>query len=80
MNKPSAFDVLNEMSRRNMKSLKGFGLSNIISVRAGKQRGSITIMVDNETATKIMLQEPIKFMLIVADADDYKKVENELVD
>ena len=78
MAKIPAFQVLGEMSRRNLKSIRGFGLSLITSARVGKKEGSITIRVDKETATKVMLQQPIRFMLIVADDEEYRKVEEEM--
>ena len=75
-----AFDVLKEMSRRDMKSLKGFGLGNIKSARVSvKQKcGFVEIAVDVPTALLVMAQKPIRFMLIVADNEDFERVEKEL--
>jgi len=38
MNKITAFDVLKEMGKRNMKTLKAFGLSNVTYITDGKKR------------------------------------------
>ena len=78
MSKPTAFEVLSEMSNRNTKSLKGFGRNNIISVHTGKTHATLALAIDNETATRLMMQDPIHFMLIVAGDEDYKRIEAEL--
>lgn len=71
------FDVLKTMCDRNM-NIRAFPASNITYVKTGKQFGSITMNVDNETATKIMNGTPIIFSLIIADVTEFDKVKKEL--
>lgn len=75
----SNFDVLKTMSERNLK-IKSFPLSNVInaSASAGKEHGSITIMVDNKTVYDFMVGNPMVFALIVADANEFEKIKAEL--
>lgn len=70
------FDVLKIMSERNMK-IKSFPLSNMTYITTGKEVGRITLMIDNETAADIMAGKPVVFALIVADADEFKRIDRE---
>ena len=76
--RPNGFDVLREMGHRNLQSLKSFPLSNVTRIRAGKKYGSITIMVDNGTAHALMAGDKVRFMLVIAGEEDFRKVEAEL--
>jgi hypothetical protein len=77
--KVNAFDVLNEMARRNMRTLKGFGSQNIVSAQAGKNGGGyIRMIVDAETVAALMTNAPLKIMLLVADGNDFDRVKAEL--
>lgn len=80
MAKVNAFDVLKEMGNRGMKSLKGFGLGCVKSARISEKRkcGFVEIAVDIPTVQLVMTEKPIRFMLIVADNDDFERVEAEL--
>ena len=71
------FDVLKTMADRNGK-IKSFPVSNVTYAASGKVHGNLHIMVDNETATKIMLGDPIIFSLIVADVDEFEKTRADL--
>jgi len=78
MSKPSSFDILDEMSSRNLQSIKAFPLGNIISAQIVGARGKVTIMTDAQTVMDILTNKSITGMLIVADYDEYKKIEGEL--
>lgn len=71
------FDVLKTMAEREMK-IKSFPLSNVTNARIGKEHGSVTIMVDNQTVSDFMAAKPMVFALIVADASEFDKVKAEL--
>lgn len=71
------FDVLKTMAERELK-IKSFPLSNVTNARIGKEHGSITIMVDNQTVSNFMAGTPMVFALIVADADEFADVKSEL--
>lgn len=71
------FDVLKTMAEREMK-IKSFPLSNVTNARIGKEHGSVTIMVDNQTVSDFMAGNPMVFALIVADASEFDKVKAEL--
>lgn len=73
------FDVLKTMAERNMK-IKSFPASNVTNISAGKEYGRVTILIDNETAGKLMASDPIVFSLIVADPVQFDEVKKELED
>ena len=77
MIKINNFDVLKTMAERN-DNIKSFPVGNVTYAATGKSYGYLYIMVDNETATKIMVGDPIIFSLIVADADEFYKTKAEL--
>lgn len=71
------FDVLKTMAERNLK-IKSFPLSNVTNARIGKEHGTITIMVDNQTVSNFMAGLPMVFALITADADEFENIKAEL--
>lgn len=71
------FDVLKTMAERNLK-IKSFPLSNVTNARIGKEHGSVTIMVDNQTVSDFIAERPMVFALIVADADEFENIKAEL--
>ena len=71
------FDVLKTMAGRNLK-IKSFPLSNVTNARIGKEHGSLTIMVDNQTVSDFMAAKPMVLALIVADADEFESIKAEL--
>ena len=73
----NSFDVLKVMSERNLK-VKMFPRDNVTQIWDGKKGGTIQIKVDSETATKLMLGEPMVFGLLVADAEQFATVKAEL--
>lgn len=72
------FDVLKTMAEREMK-IKSFPLSNVTNARIGKEHGSLTIMVDNQTVSDFMAAKPMVFALIVADANEFESIKAELI-
>lgn len=77
MKKVTSFDVLKTMSERNMK-IKMFPRDNVTNIWNGKKGGTIQMMVDPETAGKLMTDQPMIFALLVADADEFKALKDEL--
>ena len=75
--KVNNFDVLKTMAERELK-IKSFPLSNVTNARIGKEHGSITIMVDNQTVSDFMIGNPMVFALIIADASEFEKTKAEL--
>ncbi len=75
--KVNNFDVLKTMAERELK-IKSFPLSNVTNARIGKEHGSITIMVDNQTVFDFIAGNPMIFALIVADASEFEKIKAEL--
>ncbi len=73
MRKINSFDVLKALGEKGCKSFKGFFGDNITQVSTGKDGwGRVTVAIDNETASKIMVGKPdIVFMLVVADRADF---------
>ena len=80
MPKVNAFDVLKQMCDDNCQSFKLFGGSNLKSAVSGKQWGSVTIAVDNQTVLDILNNEnKIVFKLLVYSFNDYKAAEQKLL-
>lgn len=77
--KINSFDVLKIMSERNMK-IKLFPIfDNLKNANAGKGGwGSITVAVDTETATKLMVGEKMIAVILIADFDQFQAVKAEL--
>ena len=76
--KVSAFDILKEMSRRNL-DIRGFPLMpNLKSANIGKINGIITMMVDPQTVKDILTEKPLIGMLLIADRKQYENIEAEL--
>ena len=71
------FDVLKEMSIRNMK-IKMFPRDNVTQVWDGKKGGTIQMKVDPETAQLLMTDQPMIFGLLVADAEQFNALKIEL--
>ena len=73
MSKIGNFDVLKALGEQGCKSFKGFFSDNITQVSTGKDGwGRVTVAIDNETASKVMVGNPdIVFMLVVADRADF---------
>jgi len=73
----NTFDILKLMGERNLK-IKMFPRGNVTQVWNGKNGGTIQMKVDSETAAKLMLQEPMIFGLLIADADEFQSIKGEL--
>lgn len=71
------FDVLKVMADRNL-NVKAFPSSNITYINVGKEFGRVTMKIDKDTAYKLINGKPIVFCLIVADADEFDEVKDEL--
>lgn len=79
--KINSFDVLKIMSERNLK-IKLFPIfDNLKNANAGKDGwGSITVAVDTETATKLMIGEKMIAVIIVADFDEFTAIKTEIAE
>jgi hypothetical protein len=82
MPKANAFDVLKEVSRRNLR-IKLFRSDCITQVDKGKKGvGWIKFAIDSDTSADIinrMLQEgPLMVNLLIVDPDDFRTVRQEL--
>ena len=75
------FDVLKEMTNKNM-DIKAFPLSsNLIHVQTGKDGWSrVTIAVDNNTCAQIVVGGSLVMTLLIADGKQFEEVKKRLSD
>jgi len=74
----NGFDVLKEMSKRNM-DIRGFPLhDNLKSANIYGKNGEITLLVDPATVHDLLIEKPLVGMLIIADRSQYDAVMAEL--
>jgi hypothetical protein len=82
--KPSSFDILKQMSLRNMDIRMSRLADNLINVRRTKRGGEVTIGVDEATCQDIM-NFALNIMkhnavLMVWDMDQYLQIKKELLE
>ena len=79
--KVDPFDVLKEMTNKNM-DIKAFPLSsNLTQVQTGKDGwGRVTIAVDNQTCAQIVVGGSLVMTLLIADGKQFEEVKKRLSD
>lgn len=85
MDKVSIFDVMKVMGQRNL-DIRAFNVfNNLKQVNRGKKHGTLTMMIDDETALRLLAkamgdktQKPILGMLLILDENQFNAIEDEL--
>ena len=74
----NSFDILKIMGERNL-DIRGFPLGeNLVSANSGKKRATITMTVNPETVHDLLVNNPIRGMLIIFDVSQFDAIKSEL--